>query len=75
MRIDYSSETNDLRINLDEGVGPSEDTVIVDREEGSIHLEFNRDGQLYGIGVIGTVEKLIPPRFLERFANRTAKPS
>lgn len=70
MRVDYLTETNELRIYLDEGAGPSEDTVVVERDEGSIHLEFNRHGQLYSMGIIGSVERLVPPAFLDRFANR-----
>jgi hypothetical protein len=38
--------------------------VIVDREEGSVHLEFKRDGQLIGIGVHGDIDRLIPGQFL-----------
>jgi len=69
LRVEYSHETGDLWINLDEGAGPAEDIVVVDRDEGSIHLQFNRDGQLYSIWVIGTIERLVPPKFLKRFAN------
>jgi hypothetical protein len=68
LRVDYISEANELRIYLVEGAGPSEDIVVLDRDEGSIHFEFNRRGQLYGIGIIGNVERLIPPEFIQRFA-------
>lgn len=69
MRVDYIEEAADFRIYLGEGLGPSEDIVVVERDEGSIHLEFNQRGQLIAIGVIGQVEKIVPPDFIANFAN------
>jgi uncharacterized protein YuzE len=39
-----------------------------------VNRDFDRDGRLIGIEVIGASTKL-PPEFLTRFANRSVEPS
>jgi uncharacterized protein YuzE len=45
-----------------------------DSEAFMVNLDFDGDGRLVGIEVMGASGKL-PPEFLTRFANRTLAPS
>jgi hypothetical protein len=67
--VDYIEEAAHLNIYFGSGHGPATEFVEVEREEGTIQLDFNADGYLIGVSVSGRIEKMIPADFLAHFAN------
>ncbi len=74
MRVSYDPKTNAAYIQLVEfiGVGGVDFTYGCDPTEvgGMIHLDFDSDGRLLGIEVLGARDKL-PAEVLARAQHRT----
>ena len=77
MKVTYDEDVDAAYIYLtDIAVGGVATTVPgwPDSDAFIVNLDFDRDGRLVGIEVVGGSAK-VPPEFLMRFANRTVEPS